>query len=123
MVISVWVEGVRAVETVVEGDRDKAREVVTCSVDTVLGEEGVAGRVVETVVVVVVVVGLVVLVALVVVVGIVVVGGVVVVLLDHVTYAKGVGVGGRDTPKRHNSSCIKNKFKKKIYNTTLNGHF
>lgn len=96
MVISVWVEGVRAVETVVVGDRDKVREVVTCSVDTVLGEEGVAGRVVEAVVVVV---GLVVLVALVVVVGIVVVGGAVVVLLDHVTYAKGVGVGGRDTPK------------------------
>lgn len=87
-----------------EGDREKVREVVTCSVDTVLGREGVAGRVVETVVVVV---GFVVLVALVV--GIVVVGGAVVVLLDHVTYAKGVGVGGRDTPKRHNSSCIKNK--------------
>lgn len=85
-------------ETVVEGDRDKVREVVTCSVDTVLGE-GVAGRVVETVVVVDVVVGLVVLVALVVVVEIVAVGGAVVVLLDHVTYAKGVGVGGRDTPK------------------------
>lgn len=80
---------------------------MTCSVDTVLGEEGVAGRVVETMAVVVV--GLVVLVALVAVVGIVVVGGAVVVLLDHVTYAKGVGVGGRDTPKRHNSSCIKNK--------------
>ena len=45
--------------------------------------------------VVVVVVGLVVVVVVV-----VVGGGSVVVLLDHATYAKGVGVGGRDTPTK-----------------------
>lgn len=37
--------------------------------------------------------------------GAAVVGGAVVVLLGRVTYAKGVGVGGSDTPSWCNSSC------------------
>lgn len=123
VVLSVGVVGVRVVETIVvgvaDGDVDEVgvSRVVTRSVaNVVLGV--VAGVVVVEVavvvvdlivvevvvvalVVVVVVVGLVVVVVVVVVEVVVVVGigsGAVVVLLDRVTYANGVGVGGRDTP-------------------------
>lgn len=126
VVLSVGVVGVRVVETIVvgvaDGDVDEVgvSRVVTCSVaNVVLGVVAgvvvveVAVVVVDLIVVEVVVVALVVVVVVVVVVGLVVVvvvvvevvvvvvgigSGAVVVLLDRVTYANGVGVGGRDTP-------------------------
>lgn len=129
VVVSGRVEGVRVVETIVVGgaggdtDGDRVSAVVTRSVaDVVLEvvgvvvvvvgltvvEEVVVALVVAVVVVVVVIVVVVVLglvvaaaVVVVVVVAVVVVDGAAVVLLDRVTYAKGVGVGGRVTPGRN----------------------
>lgn len=115
VVVSGGVEGAKLVETTVVGgaDEDVVSRVVTRSVaDVVLGvvdvvvvvvgltvvEEVVVALVVVVVAVVGVVVVVVGLVVVVVVVVVEVVGGAVVVLLDRVTYAKGVGVGGRETP-------------------------
>lgn len=102
----------RVVETIVVGgalgDGDGVSAVVTCSAAVVLGVAGVVvvgltavEEVVVALLVAVVVVAVAVLVVAVVVIVslVVVVGcGAVVVLLDLVTKAKGVGVGGRDTP-------------------------
>lgn len=95
------------VETVVEGGRAGGGD----QVDVVLGAAGavdltvveveVAALVEELLVVKATVEGLVVTVVEA---GAVVVGGAAVVLLGRVTYAKGVGVGGRDTPSGCNSS-------------------
>lgn len=100
------------VETVVETVEEGGRAGDGDEVDAVLGAAGavdltvveveVAARVARLLVVRGVVAALVVTVVAV---GAVVGGGAVVVLLGRVTNAKGVGVGGRDTPSGRNSSC------------------
>lgn len=89
--------GERVVETVVEGGRAGGGD----QVDAVLGADAAVDLTVVEVEVAALVEGLLLVKGLVVPVaevGAVVVGGAVVVLLGRVTYAKGVGVGGRDTP-------------------------
>lgn len=96
------------VTTVMEEERVRAGDKLDAElgaaglVDLTVVEVEVAARVVALLVVTAVLKGLVVTVADV---GTVLGGGAEVVLLGRVTNAKGVGVGGRDTPGGHNSSC------------------